>query len=136
MRVYLDTSALLKRIIDERGSEQLRIALRQHVNDHARFVTSRLASVEISRGLRTRFDIGYTAAADYLNDALSGIAEHPLGDEVISLSRRLNPHKLRSQDAIHVASAILLDSDLLITYDDRMTDAAEHNGLRCSAPGR
>jgi predicted nucleic acid-binding protein len=69
-------------------------------------------------------------------DASRCSAEHPVGDEVVSLSQRLNPHRLRPLDAIHVASAMLLDADLLITYDDRMSDAGQHNGLRCAAPGR
>jgi len=67
---------------------------------------------------------------------MSGVAEHPVGDEVVSLSQRLNPHRLRSLEAVHLASAMLLDADLLIAYDDRMADAGLRNGLRCAAPGR
>lgn len=67
---------------------------------------------------------------------MSGVAEHPVVDEVVSLGQRLDPNRLRSLDAIHVASAMLLDADLLITYDDRMADAGQRNGLRCAAPGR
>lgn len=79
---------------------------------------------------------GYAAAADFVDDAMSGVAEHPVVDEVVSLGQRLDPNRLRSLDAIHVASAMLLDADLLITYDDRMADAGQRNGLRCAAPGR
>jgi predicted nucleic acid-binding protein len=136
MRVYLDSSALLKRVIGESESEQLRVVLRDHVDEHALLLSSRLASIEVGRAIRTRFGIGHAAAADFLDDAMSGVAEYPVGDEVISLSQRLNPNRLRSLDAIHVASAMLLDVDLLITYDDRMADAGEQNGLRCAAPGR
>jgi uncharacterized protein len=134
MRVYLDSSALLKRVIEEPESEHLRVALRGHVDDHAVLVSSRLATVEVSRAIRMRFDIGYSAAADFVDDAMSGVAEYPIGDEVVSLSQRLNPHRLRSLDALHVASAMLLDVDLLITYDERMADAGQQNGLRCAAP--
>jgi uncharacterized protein len=136
MRVYLDSSALLKRIIEEPESEQLRVALRDHINDGALLVSSRLASIEVSRAIRMRFDTGYAAAADFVDDAMSGVAEYPVGDEIVSLSQRLNPDRLRSLDAIHVASAMLLDADLVITYDDRMADAGQRNGLRCAAPGR
>ncbi|MCT2583447.1 hypothetical protein [Actinophytocola gossypii] len=59
-----------------------------------------------------------------------------MADEVVNLGKRIDPNGPRSLDAIHVASAMLLDADLLITYDKRMMDAGEHNGLRCSAPGR
>lgn len=136
MRVYLDSSALLKRVIDESESEPLRVALRAYADAHAVLLSSRLASIEVSRAIRTRFDTGYAAAADFADDAMSGVAEYPVGDEVVSLSQRLNPNRLRSLDAIHVASAMLLDVDLLITYDDRMADAGERNGLRWAAPGR
>jgi len=135
MRVYLDSSALLKRVIEEPESEHLRVALRGKVEERAVLVSSRLASVEVSRAIRMRFGIGYSAAGDFVNDAMSGVAEYPVGDEVVSLSQRLNPHRLRSLDAIHVASAMLLDADLLVTYDDRMVDAGQRNGLRCTAPG-
>jgi predicted nucleic acid-binding protein len=136
VRVYLDSSALLKRVIAEAESESLRIALRKHVDEHALLVASCLATIEVSRAVRKRLDAGYAATADLVDDALSGVAEHPIGEEVISLSRRLNPNQLRSLDAIHVASAMLLDTDLLITYDERMTEAARLNGLRCAAPGQ
>ncbi|TNC28187.1 type II toxin-antitoxin system VapC family toxin [Amycolatopsis alkalitolerans] len=136
MRVYLDSSALLKRVIDEPESEYLRVALRDHVDQHAALVSSRLASIEVSRAIRARFATGYAAAADFVDDAMSGVAEYSVGDEVVSLSQRLNPNRFRSLDVIHVASAMLLDADLVITYDDRMADAGEQNGLRCAAPGR
>ncbi|GDY28749.1 type II toxin-antitoxin system VapC family toxin [Gandjariella thermophila] len=136
MRVYLDSSALLKRVIAESESEDLRAALRRHADERAVLLSSRLAAIEVSRAIRTRFDLGYVAAADFVDDAMSGIAEYPIGDEVVSLSQRLNPNRLRSLDAIHVASAMLLDADLLITYDDRMAEAGQQNGLRPAAPGR
>lgn len=136
MRVYLDSSALLKRVIEEPESKQLRVALLDYVDEHAVLLSSRLAAIEVSRAIRMRFDTGYASAADFVDDAMSGVAEHPIVDEVVSLSERLNPNRLRSLDAIHVASAMLLDVDLLITYDDRMADAGQLNGLRCAAPGR
>jgi uncharacterized protein len=136
MRVYVDSSALLKRVIEETESEQLRVALRGYVSESAVLLSSRLASVEVSRAIRMRFDIGYASAADFADDAMSGVAEYPVADEVVSLSQRLNPNRLRSLDAIHVASAMLLDADLLITYDDRVAEAGQQNGLRCAAPGR
>jgi len=136
MRVYLDSSALLKRVIEEPESEQLRVTLRKHVNERAVLLSSRLASVEVSRAIRMRFDTGYATAAEFVDDAMSGVAEHAISDEVVSLSQRLNPQRLRSLDAIHVASAMLLEANLLITYDDRMADAGQRNGLPCAAPGR
>lgn len=134
MRVYLDSSALLKRVIDEPGSERLRAALRDHVDRRDLLLSSPLAAIEVSRALRSRFDLSYAEAAGLVDDTMSGIAEYPIEDNVLILGRRLDPNRLRSLDAIHLASAILLDVDLLITYDDRMADAGHQNGLRCAAP--
>lgn len=134
MRVYLDPSALLKRVIDEPGSQRLRAALRDHVDRRDLLVSSQLAAIEVSRALRNRFDLSYAQAAGLVDDAMSGIAEYPIEDNVLIVGRRLDPNRLRSLEAIHLASAILLDVDLLITYDDRMANAGHQNGLRCTAP--
>ena len=58
MRVYLDSSALLKRVIQEPESEHLQIALRGHAHERAVLVSSRLASIEVSRAIRMRFETG------------------------------------------------------------------------------
>jgi len=49
---------------------------------------------------------------------------------------RLDPPGLRALDAIHLASALDLGDDLdgLITYDDRLADAAVSNGVAVVAP--
>ena len=43
---------------------------------------------------------------------------------------------LRSGDAIHLATALRVEADELVTYDAQMTAAAARTGLRVSAPGR
>lgn len=47
------------------------------------------------------------------------------------------PGTVRSLDAIHVASADVLGSELiaLVTYDRRMADAAHEAGLPVAMPG-
>ncbi len=49
---------------------------------------------------------------------------------------RLEASGLRSLDAIHLAAALDLGDDLdgLITYDDRLADAAVSNGIAVVAP--
>ncbi len=49
---------------------------------------------------------------------------------------RLDPSVLRSLDAIHLASALDLGDDLegLVTYDDRLAEAAEANGVAVICP--
>jgi len=132
VRVYVDSSALLKRVFAESESEALKASLRSHVAQGAALVSSSLAWVEVARALRAG-----TSGADIddLSDrALSGILERPIGAEVVALARRLQPAVLRSLDAIHLASAILLDVDLVIAYDQRLAEAARHHGIKVSTP--
>lgn len=138
MRIYADSSALIKRAVQEAESEALEAALEQGVTDDAALVASSLAWVEVSRALRTLSggDIHDKDIAEAVEVALSGVAERPLTEDVISLARRVAPPALRTLDAIHLATAILLDADIVLTYDDRLTDACRHNGLATTAPGR
>jgi len=135
VRVYVDSSALIKRTVAEPESDALDATLERHAADEDALVSSSLAWVEVSRALRARLD---AANRDEVNDAidvaLSGIAERPLTAEVVSLARRIDPAVLRSLNAIHLATAVLLDADVIVTYDDRLAEAARHNGLTVAAP--
>lgn len=135
MRVYVDTSALIKRAVMEAESLALRKALRRHTDEQDALVSSTLAWIEISRALRNRLPHEpalQIMAAD--EEATSGIAEWPIGPEIVGLARRINPTVLRSLDAIHLATAVLVDAHLMITYDDRLAEAAVANGIKVSAP--
>jgi predicted nucleic acid-binding protein len=57
-------------------------------------------------------------------------------DRVLDAAGALAPHDMRSLDAIHVATARQLGTDLgpLVTYDDGMAAAATSLGLRPHAP--
>jgi predicted nucleic acid-binding protein len=41
---------------------------------------------------------------------------------------------LRSNDAIHLATALRLGVDEILTYDEELATAAERAGIRVSAP--
>jgi uncharacterized protein len=49
----------------------------------------------------------------------------------------LTPQEVEPLDAVHVASASLLGSELIavVTYDQRMADAARGSGLPVAMPG-
>jgi len=54
---------------------------------------------------------------------------------VTALARRVRPDRLRSLDAIHLASALVIDADVVLTYDERLARACADNGLRVATPG-
>ena len=53
------------------------------------------------------------------------------------MAGRLDPTTLRSLDALHLAAALDLGDDLdgLVTYDDRLAEAAALNGVPVTTPG-
>lgn len=136
MRVYCDSSALIKRVVREAESAILVTALAAHHAAADVLVASSLASVEVARALRARLCAGPAEVAGHVDDALSGVAEYPVGPQVLGLARRVNPNALRSLDAIHLATALLLDADLVLTYDDRLAESCRENALAVACPGR
>lgn len=134
MRVYVDSSALAKRVIDEPQSPSVKVALREHADAGDALVSSALAWVEVTRVIRQAARRSTTDLEDVADAALAGILQQPIGPEVIALARRLDPPALRSLDAIHLASALLLDVVVLIAYDRRLLDAASQHGIRTSSP--
>jgi uncharacterized protein len=133
MRIYVDSSALIKRAVEEPESEALDEALERHVAANDVLAASSLAWVEVTRAIRATADAD-TDITEIIETALSGIAERSMTEDVVSVARRIGPKALRSLDAIHLATAVLLDADLLVTYDSRLAAAARHNGLAVAKP--
>ena len=130
--IYLDSSALLKLLVQEQESDALETWLAGRTDLPT--VTSALARVEVLRATR-RLDSGR------LPDAVSLLAQLdqvPMADRVLDVAGELGPDTLRSLDAIHLASALALAPDVVafVTYDQRLYDAAGSAGLPAVAPGR
>ena len=128
---YLDASALVKLATSEAETD----ALRAELDTWEVRVTSRLATVEVARALRRR---GAASAelGDTVAHAFSGLAIVELDAAIVEPAGRIDPPTLRSLDAIHLASALALGSELgaVVTYDTRLADAARAAGLEVVAP--
>lgn len=59
-----------------------------------------------------------------------------IDDDILDVAARIEPVSVRSLDAIHLATAVRLGSDLeaLVTYDARMIDGAQALGLKVASP--
>lgn len=59
-----------------------------------------------------------------------------VSDDVLEDAAALHPLELRTLDAIHVATALLLGDDLayVVTYDMRMASAAQTLGCTVATP--
>lgn len=129
--VYVDSSALLKRVLVEPQSEALADALlAAHVGGDL-LASSSLAWVEIWRSLRR---LGRTDLADTVGRATSGIAEYPVTPQTFLLARTVGTHLLRTLDALHLGAAVGLGAQQVVTYDERLADAARDLGLAVLAP--
>lgn len=127
--IYLDASAMVTLIVERTYDDELREYLAGHAS--SRPYTSTIGFVET---VRTCDSIG--AFPGLMTRLRHEYQEVRVTDEVRDDAARL-PGRLRSLDAVHVASASLLGSDLvaLVTYDQRMADAARGAGLPVAMPG-
>ena len=129
--IYLDSSALLKLLFQEHESDSLQdwLAARPGVPT----VSSELAKVEVLRATR-RID---AAALPDARTMLRQLDLVPLAGAVVELASDLESPRLRSLDALHLASALTLGEEMaaFVAYDDRLLEAAVTAGLATHQPG-
>lgn len=128
--IYLDTSAFVKLIRDERETSALEAFLRER--PEAPLVSSALLVLETRRAvLRQAPD--QLARADLL---LTRIDQVDITRAVLEAASRLPDPALRSLGALHLATALQLDRDLeaLVTYDSRLAAAAARQKLPVVTP--
>lgn len=125
MRAYCDTSVLAELLLDAAGSQDARAVLAGW-QSRGSLVTSRLTTVELGRlSLRD----GRLPTRARLNVGSLPLAYLSLGESVLQHAASLPVRFLRSLDAIHVASALLTQCDVVLTRDRQMARACEELGL-------
>lgn len=132
MTVFLDSSALVKLVAREAETTALRRYLSRRADSPR--VTSSLARVEVVRAVSAGGSQAVTRARELLDRLYQVPLERSLLDRAADLRA---PLALRSLDAVHLASALVLGTTLsaVVTYDARMTAAAVSLGLEVAAPG-
>ncbi|HEY2296499.1 MAG TPA: type II toxin-antitoxin system VapC family toxin [Jatrophihabitans sp.] len=123
---YLDTSAALKLIIEEAESAKLADTLSSSSHQ---LVSSWLLHTEMHCAAgRHPQDIDLESVRAVLDTI--NLADLTRGDMIAAGTHA----PLRSNDAIHLAVAIRLGVDELITYDQELAEAAASAGLTVLAP--
>jgi predicted nucleic acid-binding protein len=130
MRLYLDTSALVKLVVAEDETEPLRSFLRERADD-GRF-TAALGRTELIRAIAPN---GAQAMAD-ARKLFSSLDTVVLTRQLLDDAGTLRPLRLRSLDAIHLVAAQRAGDELraVVTYDARMLSAAAELGLVTASP--
>ena len=124
--LYLDASAITKLVIDEPETSALQEVVRGHD-----VVSSRVAAVEVVKAVaRANPDADPSRV-------FAMLAFVELDAELATLAGATGEPGLRALDAIHVASAQRLGSDVgaFLTYDARQATAARAAGLSVEMPG-
>ena len=125
--LYVDTSALLKRVFIEEESRQVLTILRARSTAGDLVASSELAWVEVARALSRA---GVPDADEVLHVACTGVARQPLTTAVLQRAPTIGPASLRSLRAIHLSAAISLGAVEMLTYDRRLAEAAESLGVK------
>jgi len=128
--IYLDSSALVKLVFEETESD----ALAQWLADRQAMpkFSSELTTIELVRTCRRR-DADAVVGA---RQVLAGLDLMPLTADLVESASSIGPPDLRSLDAIHLSSALLISEDVtaFVAYDVRLKTAALAAGLEVVAP--
>jgi predicted nucleic acid-binding protein len=125
---YLDTSAAMKLILDEPQSEALTAELTG--SEDRRLVSSWLLHTEMHCAAgRHPKDVDLEAVGNVL-DAVS-LIDITRGDLLAAGTHA----PLRSNDAIHLAVALRVGADEIVTYDIELATRATAVGLHVLSPG-
>lgn len=124
MAHYVDTSALAKLVAAEPETDALRAWLAEAERDP---VSCDLARTELMRAVRRVAPERATRA----RQVLEAVTLVEVTTATFEEAGRLDPALLRTLDAVHLAAALELGDDLegLVTYDDRLAEAAQLNGV-------
>ena len=145
---FCDTSALVKRYVQETGSRWFR-----HEVDRHNILIAHTTQVEVHAALATRYRAG-TISIFSLYQARNNVADHirrslyqirPLTESIVAKATSLLPHHpLRAYDAVQLATALdFLKSYVtetkrfrFLTADDQLEEAALAEGLKTDNPNR
>ena len=127
--VYLDSSAIVKLVVEEAESQ----ALIRYLAERPTRFTSQIARIEVPRALGRAHGADVARAAVPVLDRIVTVA---LDDQIVSIAAQLAPSGLRTLDAIHLASAMAVGEELdaVVAYDHRFGDAARKAGLGVASP--
>lgn len=126
-RWYLDTSAALKLVVEEAKSDALaRVTDREQPD----LVACWLLDTEMRRAAHRE----KVLTQEIVSGFLDGVALYAVPGSLFR-EASVGPGKdLRSLDALHLAAAIRIGVDHVVTYDSRMGDSARLLGLSVLSP--
>lgn len=129
MICYVESSAAVKLLVQESESDALAAHLDERAGDHA-IVSSLLLETELRR-----FAVRVGVSQEAVSAVLAGITLLEPDRALYRTAGLIPGLHMRSLDALHVAAALQLQADVMLTYDHRQTEAARQSGLPTASPG-
>jgi predicted nucleic acid-binding protein len=126
---YIDTSALTKLVVAEAETAALQQWFAERDRDP---ISCDLVRTELLRAVRRVVPDQVVRAREVL-DSVTLIA---VTTAIFEAAGRLDPTILRTLDAVHLAAALDIGDELegIVTYDDRLAEAALANGVAVVSP--
>lgn len=148
MHYYLDASALVKRYINEAGSDWIRTLL---TSSESSFFAAHIVIVEVISAFTRRAREGILTPSEYqeLREVFQVDCNQDCdiiiaaGDIIEVANRLLEQHPLRALDALHLATALVVNQWLIANHlpiltflcaDERLLAAATAEGLAVDNP--
>lgn len=128
MIAYLDTSAAMKLLVEERESAALATYLATPAD--RQLVASWLLHVELHCAANRHPDDLDLAAVNVVLEVVS-LVDLTRGD---LLTAGTLPGGLRSNDAVHLAVALRVGAEEMVTYDEELAAASASAGLTVGRP--
>ena len=129
----------MKLVVEEPESA----ALREWLGTNAAMVSSAIGHIETMRAVAIAAETERSGGreSDTMRHAATGVLQRgellALDNATIERASSVAPARLRTLDAVHLASALaVVGLTALVTYDDRLAEAARSAGISVVQPGR
>lgn len=129
MIVYVETSAAAKLLFEEAESVTLARQIDDLIDGEIPLLSSDLLETELRRAAQ-RGD----ATQQNVTDLLERFDLMAMDQSIYRSAGLLPGGNLRSLDALHIAVALRVSADVMITYDQRQIDACRSIGLNTLSP--
>lgn len=145
--LYLDTSALVKKYVEESGSSAVQKLIKSADHSGTSWITRTEMAAALSRTVRMKLFLAREAEAAW-NKFLgewSALSRLKVSGQIIDRAASLAwAYPLRGYDAVHLSSAVLWQETLeapitLATFDRELWEAGQQTGLTVwpeELPGR
>lgn len=137
MIAYVDTSSLLKLLVEEEGSERAGVVwdTADVVASASVIVVEARAALAAAKRANRLTAAQYRKAKQELNALLNELTIVAITDELVADAADLAEREaLRGYDAVHLAAALTVEATVLTSADSALCDAAGRHGIYVTNP--